>query len=71
MNSADIDRIKECLAYIQANPTARYPAGWIAGIESEARAAGLLPHITKPAGCACRPGIDHGIVYGGDMVDVF
>lgn len=68
----DHRRIAECLEYIRRNPTAHYPKGWIYEVETEARTAGLLrPLAPLQVGCNCRPGIDRGIVYGGDMEDVF
>ena len=67
----DTNRITENLAYIAANPTARFPLGWVEEVKAEARAAGLLPAAKSVVGIACRPGIDHGIIYGGDMEDVF
>lgn len=65
-------RISENLAFIAANPTARYPQGWIAEVQAEARAIGLLkPLETQGIGSNCRPGIDSRITYGGDMIEVF
>lgn len=67
----DINRINENLAYIAANPTARFPNGWVKEVKAEARVAGLLPETKPVVGIACRPGIDNGIVYGGDVEGVF
>lgn len=71
MDTNDKERIADCLAYIAANPGARYPHDWIAGVQAEARTAGLLPALKPVIGCNCKPGIDRGIVYGGDMEDAF
>lgn len=74
MQTNETSRITENLAYIAANrlnPAVRFPKGWIAEVEAEARAAGLLPAMKVFSGTNCRPGIDRGIVYGGDMEDVF
>lgn len=71
MDANDKSRIADCLAYIAANPGARYPLGWIAGVQAEARTAGLLPALRSRIGCNCKPGIDRGIIYGGDMEEVF
>jgi hypothetical protein len=67
----DLDRITENLAYIAASPSARFPLGWIAEVETEAREAGILPAQSMRVGIGCRPGIDNCITYGGDMEEVF
>lgn len=67
---AEEKRIAENLAYIAANPSAVFPSGWIAEVRAEAIRAGMIQDVGG-IGCNCRPGIDDGIIYGGDMVDVF
>lgn len=70
----EISRIAENLAYIAANRfnlAVHFPKGWIAEVEAEAVAAGILPPHKTVVGIACRPGIDNGITYGGDMEEVF
>jgi hypothetical protein len=67
----DRARVSENLAFIAANPSARYPAGWVAETRAEAIELGLLPAPAPRIGCNCRPGIDRGIIYGGDMEDIF
>lgn len=69
-NQSDIDRVKTLLQFFADNPGYRYPIGYVAEVQAEARELGLLPAI-KNIGRHCRPGIDRGIIYGGDMVDVF
>jgi len=69
-----MNRITENLAYIAANrlnPAVHFPKGWVAEVEAEGRAAGILPPQKAVVGSNCRPGIDNGITYGGDMEDVF
>lgn len=66
----DIERVKENLAFIEANPGVDH-LGWVEAVRVEARSMGLLPPTKAVVGVGCRPGIDHGIVYGGDMEDVF
>lgn len=65
----DLTRIADCLAFIKANPGARYPLGWIAGIQSEAREAGLLPPLPAHIGCniPAKPGFEF---YGSDYPDL-
>ncbi len=68
---ANRKRIEENLAYIEAHPTAHYPKGWIKEVQDEALQAGLRWTVKPCIGSNCRPGIDKGIVYGGDLVDAF
>ena len=68
----EIERITANLRFLEANPTARFPHGWVDEVKREARAAGLLPPLaTRQTGVNCQPGIDAQITYGGDMPDVF
>lgn len=70
MNSpADIARVRECLEYMRNNPS-KITTGWRLSVEDEARQLGLLPPLKPSVGRYCRPGIDRGIAYGGDMEDV-
>lgn len=74
MSADDIARIKENLAYIKANrfnSAVRFPKGWILETEEEARKVGILPSQKSVVGINCRPGIDRGVIYGGDMEEAF
>jgi hypothetical protein len=66
IDMSDVERVKACLEYLKTN-TAR--TEWTQGVHAEARALGLLPPLKPVVGSNCRPGIDRGIVYGGDMAD--
>ena len=66
---SDVERVKACLAFIAANPY-EVRAEWRLEVLTEARKLGLLPALKPVVGCNCRPGIDRGIVYGGDYPDL-
>ncbi len=48
----DIERVKNCLAWIDANPN-KAPYAWIYGVQEEARSLGLLPKLAPRIGCNC------------------
>ncbi len=68
----DKARVQRLLDYSRAHPEDvwRRPAYWAAVI-LEARALGMIPPEPARVGCNCKPGIDRGIVYGGDREDIF
>ena len=64
-------RVAECVAYIAKNPNGQFPKGWIDEVKAEARTLGILPAEKPVIGQCCRVGIDRGIEYGGDKLEVF
>ncbi len=45
-----IERVKTCLAYIDANP-GKAPWYWTSGVLDEARSLGLIPPLAPRIGC--------------------
>jgi hypothetical protein len=67
------EEVIEMLAFIRdpANAKVRISSYWIEGVLSEARQLGIISERRSSIGANCKPGIDRGIVYGGDYEDVF
>lgn len=70
-NEERMARLTECCAFIALNPAARYPRGWVAEVESEARTVGLMKPLVARIGCNVPKEPYFEPVYGGDMEDVF
>jgi hypothetical protein len=69
LRMTDKQRVQECLNFLATG--ADVNPQWRMEVEAEARAFGLLAPLEPIIGCNCRPDIDRGIVYGGDLVDAF
>ena len=66
-------RVTENWNFVKANATntaTHFPKGWIEEVRAEAIEVGILRPSNR-LGANCNPEIDRGVVYGGDMEDVF
>jgi hypothetical protein len=72
--ASDRERVQACLDWLHAHPEEKPDgrnAAWIHAVKSEAVTLGLLSPPAPQVGCNCKPGIDRGIVYGGDREEAF